>query len=351
MKLFKLLLVTTLAFFFSNCEDKPIPANELFDLSIKNIKKTYISNDSFTFSVVNRKSTAIDSIVYFLNSEKITSKKGISEETFSLKNQKLGHRSLIAKIYSEGHTYEVSKKITLLSTIKPEVYTYKILEEYPHDSKAYTQGLEFYNGTLYESTGQYKESSLRKTNYKTGEVINKVPLADAFFGEGLTILNNKIYQLTWREKTGFIYDLNTLEKTGSFVYGKSKEGWGLCNDGTQIYKSDGTQKIWKLNPNTLGEKDYIEIFTNTSQIKSVNELEWVEGKIYANIFLKDAVAIVNPINGAVEGVIDFTSLKNHVSEHKEDEVLNGIAYKGEPNILYITGKNWDKLFKVEIIKK
>ena len=178
-----------------------------------------------------------------------------------------------------------------------------------------------------------------------------VKLADQYFGEGLTILNNKIYQLTWRENTGFIYNLETMEQTGTFVYGKSKEGWGLCQDGVNIYKSDGTDKIWTLNPNTLAEKDYIEIFTNTSKISSVNELEWVEGKIYANVYQQGSIAIINPQNGAVEGVINLTDLKDKVTQHPKLDVLNGIAYKGEENILYITGKNWDKLFKVEIIEK
>ena len=351
MNTFKLLLLTTLAFLYLSCEDKATPPNELFDLSIKNVKKTYTPDDSFNVSVVNKKSSSIDSISYFLNNERVETTTNISPITVKLAHRKLGSRLMIAKVYSSGKMYEVSKKVTVLSNITPKVYTYKILEEYPHDKEAYTQGLEFTNGTLYESTGQYKKSSLRKTDYITGDVIKNVPLPDAYFGEGLTILNSKIYQLSWREKTGFIYDLNTLEKTGSFVYGKSKEGWGLCNDGKNIYKSDGTQKIWTLNANTLGEEGYIEIYTNKSKIKSVNELEWVEGKIYANIYLKDAVAIVNPENGAVEGVIDFTSLKKIAGKHKEDEVLNGIAYKGEPNILYVTGKNWGKLFKVEIIEK
>jgi glutamine cyclotransferase len=351
MNIYKLLLVTTLTIFLGSCEDKPTSANDLFDLSIKDLKKTYTPNDSFIVSVINKKNIAIDSVVYLLNKDRISSSTSFSETTFLLKDQKLGNRSVIAKIYADGNSYNVSKKVTILSNNKPKVYSYKIIEEYPHDNKAYTQGLEFFNDTLYESTGQYKKSSLRKTNFETGEVYKTVPLQDAFFGEGLTIHNNKIYQLTWQEKTGFIYDLKTLEKTGTFVYGKSKEGWGLCNNGKTIFKSDGTQKIWELNPNTLAEENYIEIYTNTSKIKSVNELEWVEGKIYANIYLKDAIAIVNPANGAVEGVIDFTTLKNHVADHKEDEVLNGIAYKGEPNILYVTGKNWDKLFKVEIVEQ
>ena len=352
MRLFTLVLSTLLFFLTMSCNSKKATGSELFDISIKNIQKTYTPADNFKVSVVNKKSTTIDSLEYFFDSRKITSLNTNSDLTIDLKNEKLGNRSLEIKIYSGTTVYEISKKITVLSSITPKLYTYRILEEYPHDTHAYTQGLEFKNDTLYESTGQYKNSSLRKTNYKTGEIYTKISLDDAYFGEGLTILNEKIYQLTWREKTGFIYDLNTLRKTGSFVYGRSIEGWGLCQDGKSIYKSDGTQRIWRLNANTLNEEGFIEIYTNSSRIKSVNELEWVNGKIYANIYLKDAIAIVDPKNGAVEGVIDLTSLKNKVSvRNPKDEVLNGIAYNGEENTLYVTGKNWNKLFKIKIFEK
>ena len=175
-------------------------------------------------------------------------------------------------------------------------------------------------------------------------------LGDQFFGEGLTVLKDKIYQLTWQKKTGFIYDLATMEQTGTFVYGSSAQGWGLCNDGEILYKSDGTEKIWTLNPSTLAEQDYIEIYTHQSKIKNVNELEWVDGKIYANIYQKDAIAIVDPASGAVEGVINLKGLQDQVTQHQELDVLNGIAYKGEPGILYVTGKNWDKLFKIRIVE-
>ena len=352
MRLFTLVLSTLLFFLTMSCNSKKATGSELFDITIKNIQKTYTPADNFKVSVVNKKSTTIDSLEYFFDSRKITSLNTNSDLTIDLKNEKLGNRSLEIKIYSGTTVYKISKKITVLSSITPKLYTYRILEEYPHDTNAYTQGLEFKNDTLYESTGQYKNSSLRKTNYKTGEIYTKISLDDAYFGEGLTILNEKIYQLTWREKTGFIYDLNTLRKTGSFVYGRSSEGWGLCQDGESIYKSDGTQRIWRLNANTLNEEGFIEIYTNSSRIKSVNELEWVNGKIYANIYLRDAIAIVDPKNGAVEGVIDLTSLKNKVSvSNPKDEVLNGIAYNGEENTLYVTGKNWNKLFKIKIFEK
>ncbi len=351
MKIYTYILLTLISIIFIGCEEKNKSNSDLFEIKIKDPKNTYTPKDSFKVSVINKKNKEIDSVLYFLNKERISAFETFSDVTISLDGQKLGLRIVHAKIYSGKKEYDISTKVTLLSNIKPIIYTYRILEEYPHDNTAYTQGLEFNNDTLYESTGQYKQSSLRKTNYRTGEVLKNVALPDHYFGEGLTVLNNKIYQLTWKENTGFIYNLNTFEKTGSFVYGKSKEGWGLCNDGTTIYKSDGTQKIWSLNPNTLGELDYIEIYTNTSKIKSVNELEWVDGKIYVNIYQKDAIAIVNPSSGAVEGVIDLTDLKTHVTQHESIDVLNGIAFNGEKNILYLTGKNWDKLFKVEIVEK
>ncbi|RMA58612.1 glutaminyl-peptide cyclotransferase [Ulvibacter antarcticus] len=351
MNIYKLLVVTVLVAFFASCGNDSKSDNDLFSVTIKDHKKGYTASEVVDVEINNKKNKTIDSIVYFMDSERMVSSEENKETKISLKGQKLGIRAVRATIYSEGDTFEVKKDIIILSSIKPTLYTYKILETYPHDIEAYTQGLEFKNDTLYESTGQYKASSLRKTDYKTGAVLQKVTMADAYFGEGLTILNNKIYQLTWRENTGFIYNLSDLKKTGTFVYGKSKEGWGLANDGKMIYKSDGTEKIWTLNPNNLSEIDYIQLYTNTSKIPKVNELEWIDGKIYANIYEKDAIAIVDPTNGAVEGVIDLTGLKAKVTQHAELNVLNGIAYNGEKNTLYITGKNWDKMFKIEVVEQ
>jgi len=348
MSIIKLLVVTVLVILINSCGNGSETKKDLFTLTIKNQKKSYTLSDELNVLLLNKKNILIDSVIYSLNSERISSADAINETSIPLIDHKLGKRALKVEIYSEGNMYEASQEITILSSKTPKLYTYKILETYPHDITAYTQGLEFKNDTLYESTGLRKKSSLRKTDYKTGEVLQKIPLADSYFGEGLTIFNNKIYQLTWQENTGFIYNLSDLKKTGTFVYGKSKEGWGLCNDGNLIYKSDGTEKIWTLNPETLAEIDYIELYTNTSKIPNVNELEWVDGKIYANIYERDAIAVVNPKNGAVEGVIDLSDLKAKVTQHPELNVLNGIAYKGEENVLYITGKNWDKMFKIEV---
>jgi len=351
MKIHKLLIFIFLVTFFVSCGDDSKNPDDVFSISIRDVKKSYKTSDVLQVIIENKKNKTIESITYTIEAVAVTTGNENVEKSISLSDQKMGKRTINALIMANGKEYPVSKEFIITASHPPKLYGYTILESYPHDLNAYTQGLEFENDTLYESTGLRKQSTLRKTNYITGEVLQSEKLADHYFGEGLTIIKGKIYQLTWQANTGFIYNLKTIEKTGTFVYGASKEGWGLCNDGTTIYKSDGTEKIWALNQNTLAEEGYIEIYTNTSKIPKVNELEWVDGKIYANIYQKDAVAIVDPDTGAVEGVIDLKGLKEQVSQHSKLDVLNGIAYNGEPNILYVTGKNWDKMFKIEIAEK
>lgn len=351
MHFYKIFVVIVLVTLLSSCGDGNKTDDQLFSIEIEGPKKGHNVSEPLSVGVKSKKGKVIDSVIYSIDGLRLIASEGNKNISLDVAEQKLGKRNLSAMVYSEGTSYNVTNSFVLLASEKAKLYTYKILETYPHDMTAYTQGLEFNNDTLYEGTGKYKQSSLRKTLYTTGEVLNNIPIGDSYFGEGITILNNKIYQLTWQEKTGFIYNLKTMERTGTFVYGKSAEGWGLCNDGSSIYKSDGTERIWKLNANTLAEEGYIEIYTNSSKIPKVNELEWVNGKIYANIYQKDAIAIVNPANGAVEGVIDLSTLKKEVTQHDELDVLNGIAYNGEDNILYVTGKNWDKLFKIEIIER
>jgi glutamine cyclotransferase len=272
-------------------------------------------------------------------------------ESFATNDLKLGVQTLTATISYDDTTADVSTKITVLNNTKPKIYTYKIVNTYPHDITSYTQGLEFYNGELYESTGQYRESKLRKVDYKTAEVLKNINLQSQYFGEGLTVLNDKIYQLTWRENTGFVYDVNSFEKLSSFTYGKSNEGWGLCNDGTRIFKSDGTENIWLLNPETLAEEETIQVYREKGKVVGLNELEWVNGKIYSNLYQFNGVAIINPKNGAMEAVIDFSPLRKLVTQHQGLDVLNGIAYNPDTNTLFVTGKRWDKLFEVEIIEQ
>lgn len=340
----KLFIITVLSVLLWTCGDNPNGKKSSFSIKTDAKNNTIALGETIKLSIVNPKSKAIDGITYKLNSREIG-------EVFDATDMPVGVHTINATVSSDGTKEETSTTLTILNNVAPKIYSYKILNEYPHDITSYTQGLEFHDGVLYESTGQYGKSKLRKVNYKTGEVLKNINLANQYFGEGLTILNNNIYQLTWKENIGFIYSLDTFEKTGSFNYGKSKQGWGLCNDGKVIYKTDGTNKVWKLNPETLAEEDYIQIYTNTGKIDSLNELEFIEGKIYANIYQRNGVLIINPENGAVEGVIDFSPLQKLVKQHPSLDVLNGIAYNPDTKTIFVTGKEWDKLFEVEVFVK
>lgn len=315
-----------------------------FSLSIDAKDHTIQIGEKVSFSIKNPQNLEVTSVDYSLDGNPIS-------ENLETSDLLLGEHLVSALISYGDENEEAQTTLTILNNEQPKIYSYKIINEYPHDITSYTQGLEFHNGILYESTGQYKESKLRKVDYKTGEVLENVNLKDVYFGEGLTVMDDKVYQLTWRAGTGFVYDAETLEKTSSFKYGKSKEGWGLCNDGSQIYKSDGTENIWLLNTETLTEESKIQAYHNRGKVIELNELEWVDGKIYANRYQKNGVAIIDPTSGAVTGVIDFTPLKNQVTQHGGLDVLNGIAYNPETKTIFVTGKRWDKLFEVEVFEK
>ena len=344
MNIFKYLTIIFLGSFVISCGSNSGQKKNDFKIQTNAIKGDISISETLQVTLENKHNYTIDSVFYTLNSE-------IIDKNYSLKNFKLGKQDLEATIYYNGEKQIATTSITILNNETPKIFTYNIINEYPHDITSYTQGIEFFNDVLYESTGQYRESKLRKLDYKTGEVLKNINLAKEYFGEGLTILNNKIYQLTWQEGTGFVYDVNTFDKLSSFKYGNSKEGWGLCNNDQTIFKSDGTEKIWMLNPETLVEQDFIQVYTNKGKIGRINELEWINGEIYANIYQKDGVAIINPENGAVVGVVDFSPLKKKVTQHDGLDVLNGIAYNPETKTIFVTGKRWDKLFEVEVVIK
>ena len=343
MKRHNLLAIIFLTILIASCGSNNGQRKSDFIIKTNTTENAITNSETLSISLENPKNHTIDSISYTLNGKQI-------EEQIALKDFKLGSQTIEATVYFNGEKQRATKNIIILNNEPPKIYTFKIINEYPHDITSYTQGLEFYNDTLYESTGQYGESKLRKLDYKTGTVYKNIDLANEYFGEGLTILNDKIYQLTWQKGIGFVYDAKTLNKIDNFKYGKSKEGWGLCNNGKTLYKSDGTEHIWLLNPETLVEEDHIEVFTNKGKIVGINEMEWIDGDIYANRYQKDGVAIINPKNGAVIGVIDFSPLKKLVTQHQGLDVLNGIAYNPKTKTIFVTGKRWDKLFEVEIVK-
>ena len=323
-----------------NCNPDPSSG---FEIQIKSSGDKILIDDRISINIISPHKKIIDSIEYYLNDRLVSNE-------VKLVDYKVGENNVTAKIFSNNEIISINKKFDIYSNIEPEIMTYKVITEYKHDKNAYTQGLEFYNNQLYESTGLNGKSTLRKSDYKSGEILIIVKLDYEYFGEGLTVINDKIYQLTWKNNIGIIYDLD-FNKIGTFDYGKSKEGWGLCNDGSFIYKSDGTNKIWVLDPETLQEIRFIEVLTNKSRIKNINELEYIDGKIYANTyqFNRDVVIVINPLNGVVERVIDFSGIRDRVTQKADLDVMNGIAYFDGK--MFVTGKNWDKLFEVEIVSK
>ncbi len=315
-------------------------------ITIKPNANTFVHGDTLSLTLKHKKGISIDSTRYFLNDVAIVLPHVFAEE-------KLGDQRLTAINFVAGEKVEATRSVRLLKSTPPELWTYTLLNEFPHDQEAYTQGLEFDGEVLFESTGLNGKSSLRKVNYTSGEIIQSIPLNATYFGEGLTLLNDKVYQLTWQENTAFVYDKESLNMETSFSYDQSKEGWGLCNDGEFLYKSDGTAKIWKLDPDTGKELSYIEATTHKTILKNINELEWVDGKIYANTYQsqKEVVVIIDPSTGATEAVIDFSGLKEKVAQIPSLNVLNGIAYHPQRKTFFITGKNWSKLFEVTLQKK
>lgn len=349
----KLFSFIVLSVFINSCEGDKKNLNDAFSIDTSNMKQVYTTNESIDLAIKNINNNTIDSVIYYINDNRIT--KSNSKEQFSLTNEKLGFKKLKAKIYTNDGEAEVETNFTIASSIEPKLLKYKIVNTYPHDIHAYTQGFEFHNGTLYEGTGNgagagtgiRDTSSIRKTDYKTGKVLKKHILPQQYFGEGITILNNKLYQLTWQNNEGYVYNVETFEKIKTFKYFKNMDGWGLTNDGKNLYMSEGSEKIYILDPETLKEIDYINVYTKHAKIEALNELEWIDGKIWANIYTKDAIAVIN-LKGEIEAIVNLADLKSKVTQHPDLDYLNGIAYNPETKTIFVTGKNWDKTFEITI---
>lgn len=343
MKTYNFLAAMALAAAMTGCS-KEIK----FIIDASAVKGQYHNGESVSLNVKEENNAAeASSVEYFVDNKKVGSATGAY--SLKLEGLKLGYHSIKAVVNYDGGTSQDSTRIELVSPVEPNIITeYEIVNTYPHDITSYTQGLEFYRDTLFEGTGQYNESKLRKVDYKTGKVYSEISLEGKFFGEGITIFNDKLYQLTWKENTGFVYNPGNLKKEKDFTYFKPIQGWGLTHDDKHLYQSDGTERIYLLDPETLKEAGYINVYQKNNKIESLNELEWVNGKIYANVYTTNAVAVIDPATGIIETVIDFTALKEKVTKHPELDVLNGIAYNPKTNTLFITGKNWDKMFEIRL---
>jgi len=315
-----------------------------------NSKDKYAAGTPIDLEIGDYQNKTIDSVVYFVDNNRIGVQLGNVGIQWETKDEKLGKRRVVARLYQNGRMKKMSGKLNLMSGNTPVFYDYSVVNKYPHSTKAYTQGLEFDGDVLYESTGQYGFSSIRKVELTTGEVLKEHKLAPNRFGEGLTIINEQLIQLTWRSVMGYVYNKDSFDYIRSFPYGKSKEGWGICNDGEYLYKSDGSHKIYKLDPNTFEELGFIQITSNKSLFTQINELEWVNGEIWANVYTSDFILRIEPKTGEVLGIIQLGGLLTD-REAKDVDYLNGIAYHQETGKIYVTGKNWPSLFEIKLMPR
>jgi len=231
----------------------------------------------------------------------------------------------------------------------PADFGYEVVNTYPHDRNAFCQGLAFADGFLYESTGQYGESSLRKVDVETGRVVQRLVLHRNYFGEGMTIFGNDIVMLTWRSQVGFVLDKQSFRQKSAFRY--SGEGWGITHDGKHLIVSDGTAVLRFFDPKTLRVVGRLTVRSRGRPVTNLNELEYVEGEIFANVFETDSIVRIAPDTGTVSGRIDLRGLISRRERSHIDAVLNGIAYDPAKKRLFVTGKDWPKLFEIRLVEK
>lgn len=235
-----------------------------------------------------------------------------------------------------------------MNVVEPVRYGFKVKAEYPHSRESYTQGLQYVDGIMWEGAGEYGHSEIN--SYALGgapKSITKLPKSE--FGEGITVLGDKLYQLTWESNVCHVYNVATGKKLKDFRY--PGEGWGLTSDGVSLYMSNGSTNIYKVNPETFRREGSITVTMRGQVVNFINELEWIDGKIWANVYTTDYIVIIDPQTGVVEGLIDFKGLLKAEDTFNDTDVLNGIAYDAEQKRIFVTGKRWNKIYEIEIVKR
>jgi len=300
---------------------------------------------------LNEAEEIIDSVIYYVGGRKIgVSYGGDTGYSWVSEEINVGRNSFNIRFnFNDGTSENRSLILRFKSDIVPDNYGYRIKNVFPHDPGAYTQGLVYHNGWLYEGTGKYGRSSLRKIKFTTGEIIGTLNLASELFGEGVCIFNDKIIQLTWTSQVGFVYDLATFEFIKKINY--PTQGWGLTTDGKQLIMSDGSEKIYFLEPDYFTEQARIEVYDHEGEVRNLNELEYINGEIWANVYQTDKIVRIDPETGKVLAWINLGGLLPQKDYSRETEVLNGIAYDEINKKLFVTGKMWPKLFQIELVRR
>ncbi len=296
--------------------------------------------------------TKVDGITYLIDGKEFATKDNKDSVTLNTVDLALGYRLITAIVKSNEKSDTITNNIVIKTDKKPIKLEYTVVKTFPHDTSSYTQGLTYTDGSLLESTGRKGFSVIKYVDIKSGKVIKQTKLADNYFGEGSIKLGNKVIVLTWQEMVGIVYDASTLTQISTFPYQNSVEGWGLTFNGKSLLKSDGTNRIWSLDPVSFKEESYIEVYDNNGPVNSLNELEYIHGKIYANVYGSNIIVVINPKTGAVESELDLKDLVPHdyfkTEDDKQNNVLNGIAVNPITRSIYVTGKKWPKLYEITV---
>ncbi len=350
-------LILVALFINSSCSDGRERSNQANTESPRIVRKTnilspspdqiYTVGEPVEFSIASDRE--IDSVLFD------DDKKEIVYDTLSFRwnssDAKTGRKRFKVIVFFDGKSETHFPRIRLHSDITPETLNYRVVKKYPHDPEAYTQGLFFLDDILFESTGRTGRSSIRKVRLTSGEKIKQVNIDSQYFGEGSTYWEDKVIMLTYRSNVGFVFDRD-LNQTGTFRY--DHEGWGITTYGDTLIVSDGSEVLHLLDPRDFSEIGKLEVYDHEGPIKSLNELEHIEGLIYANVYTEDIVVVIDPHSGKVLQKIDLSGLLTDQEKRNLDEVndvLNGIAYHKASGKIYVTGKNWPSLFEVEFIEK
>lgn len=317
----------------------------------------YKLGDVISVKVSASSGTLPDSVVYLIDSVRNISRKDTLAAKIKTDSLTCGSKLITARFYKGGTAQEVSTNVVLMAAAAPVEYTYKVEKVFKHDTSSYTEGLEYHedNGFLYESTGEPDHSYLQKVDLNSGKIVQSTKLDKQYFGEGIATVGDKILMLTYREKTAFVYDKKTFKLLSTIPYNWGREGWGMCFDGKQIWNDDSTNRIFSLNKDTYMPQAYIDVYDDKGPIDKVNELEYINGKIYANVYTTDTILVINPKNGAVLQRIDMKNLWPNAQRPADfdygNNVLNGIAYDEKGKRIFVTGKKWPHLYQVSFVKK
>jgi glutamine cyclotransferase len=314
---------------------------------------TYKAGQPVAITAHYNKSLNPDSVVYLVDSVKVGKEKDSAAFSLKTDTMPLGPRVITAKVYQGGKSQDISTNIVVLAAKAPEEYTYKVVKVYPHDTSAYTEGLLYHDGFLYESTGNQGASDLRKVDLNTGKVIQRAKLPAKNFGEGSAIIGDKIVMLTYREKIGFVFDKSTFKLLSTFTNNVGIEGWGVTYDGKKLYMDDKTNRIYFLNKDNYHQIGYIDVYDDQKAIDAVNELEYVDGNLYSNVYTTDTILMINPKTGAVLKRINMAGLWPLSQRPKDydnlNNVLNGIAWDEKGKRFFVTGKKWPHLYNANCL--